>query len=274
MSASEYIWYPFLNRQIVDTCEKCLKCTLYGKNFKLAKTCHTAQTLHSLSRPNQELQLGFTGPILDDKSSKIFLLVAVDRFSKLPSVLITKITGAKKVTKFLAFYIRVHGKPQPIRTNQGSGFKNDLVEHFCPSKGINFILSPVGDNRGGVLVERSIQTIKRKLGTAKLVPNFGNFKETFQQIVEDFRKSNRSVLTKSPFELPFGRMPNTERSQAYHKVVQSDTSAQRLERNLLAPDQIASQDYSRDRANVVPRGSAIPTITLRFQSMFSLQGTG
>ena len=228
--------------------------------------------LPSLSWPNQELQLDFAGPILDDKGSKIFFLVAVDRFSKFPSVLITKTTGAKKVTKFLASFIRNHGIPQPIRTNQG--FKIDLVEHLCPSKGIKLILSPVGDNKGGVLVERSIQTIKRKLGTAKLVPNFGNFKETFQQIVDDFRKSNRSVLTKLPFELHFGRMPNIERSRAYHNVVQSDTSAQRLERNLLAPDQIASQDYSRDRANVVPRGSVIPTITLRFQSMFSLQGTG
>ena len=53
MSASEYIWWPFLIRQIVDTCEKCPKCTLYGTNLKPAKTFHSAQTLPSLSWPNQ-----------------------------------------------------------------------------------------------------------------------------------------------------------------------------------------------------------------------------
>ena len=86
------------------------------------------QSLPSLSWPNQELQLDFAGPILDDKCSKIFLLVAVDRFSKFPSVLISKTTGATKVTIFLASYIRIHGIPHSIRTDHGSGFKNNLVQ--------------------------------------------------------------------------------------------------------------------------------------------------
>ena len=70
----------------------------------------------------------------------------------------------------------------------------------------------------------------------------------------------------------FGRKPNTEWSQAFHNIVNSDTSAQSLERNLLTPDQIASQDYSRDRAKVVPRGSLSPQIFPRFNPMFSLEG--
>ena len=117
-----------------------------------------------------------------------------------------------------------------------------------------------------------IQTIKRKLGAAKLDPNFKNFKETIQQIIEDIRKSNHSVLKKSPFELRFGRKLNTEWSQAFNNVVQPDTSAQGLERNLLIPNQIASQDYSRDRSKVVPRGSTSPTVPPGFKPLFSLDG--
>ena len=210
MSASEYIWWPFLNRQIVDTCENCRKCTLYGKNLKPVKTFHTAQSLPQLTGPNQELQLDFAGPIVDDKGVKIFLLVAIDRFSKFPSVLITKTTGAKKVTKFLESYIRIHGLPHSIRTDQGSGFKNDIVQQFCSSKGIKHILSPVGDHRGSGFVERTIQTIKRKLGTEQLDPIFRNFKEVLHRIIEDIRKNNHSTLKKSPFEMHFGRKPNTE----------------------------------------------------------------
>ena len=107
---------------------------------------------------------------------------------------------------------------------------------------------------------------------AKLDPHFKNLKDTIHQILEDIRKSNHSVLKKSPFELHFGRKPNTVWSQARNKVVQSDTSAQGLERNLLTPDQIASNDYSRDRAKVVPRGSSSPTIPTRFKPLFSLDG--
>ena len=117
-----------------------------------------------------------------------------------------------------------------------------------------------------------IQTIKRKLGIEKLDPNFDNFKEVLHRIVEDIRKSNHSTLKKSPFELHFRRKPNTEWSQAFHNVVNSDTSAQRLERNLLTPESIASQDYSRDRAKVLPRGSASPQIAPLFNPMFALRG--
>ena len=208
MTASEYLWWPFLNRQVVEICEKFREYTLFGMNLKTAKTFNTAKSLPSQSGPNQDLQLDFAGPILDDKGSKIFLLVAVDRFAKFHSVLNSKTTGAKKVTKYFAFYIRIHGIPHSIRTDHGSGFKNNLVQEFCSSRGIKHILSPVGDHRGSGSVECSIQTIKRKLGAAKLDPNFKNFKETIQQIIEGIRKSNNSVLKKSPFELNFGR-PNT-----------------------------------------------------------------
>ena len=96
MSASECIWWPFLNQQIADTCEKCRECTLFGKNLKTTKAFNTAHSLPHLSGPNQELQLDFASPILDEKDNKLFALVAIDRFSKVPSVLITKTTGAKK----------------------------------------------------------------------------------------------------------------------------------------------------------------------------------
>ena len=272
MTASEYLWWPFMNRQIIETCEKCRECTLFGKNLMPAATFNSAKSLPVLSGPNQELQLDFAGPILDEKGSKIFLLVAIDRFSKFPSVLISKTTGAKKVTKFLDSYIRIHGLPRSIRTDHGSGFKNNLVQEFCSNRGIKHILSPVGDHRGSGLVERSIQTIKRKLGVAKLDPNFKNLKDTIHKKLEDIRKSNHSVLKKSPFELHFGRKPNTVWSQARNNVVQSDTSAQGLERNLLTPDQIASNDYSRDRAKIVPRGSSNPSISTRLKPLFSLDG--
>ena len=34
MDASEYIWWPFLNRQIVNVCEKCPECTLFAQGLE------------------------------------------------------------------------------------------------------------------------------------------------------------------------------------------------------------------------------------------------
>ena len=84
------------------------------------------------------------------------------------------------------------------------------------------------------------------------------------------------MLQKSPFELHFGRKPNTEWSQALDDVVQPNTSAQGLERNFLTRTRLPARiraviaDYSSDRAKVVPRGSASPTVASRFKPLFLL----
>ena len=128
----------------------------------------------------------------------------------------------------------------------------------------------MADHRGNGLVERLIQPIKWKLGTEKLDPNFGNQKSTLQQILEDSRKPKFSVLKKSPFELYFGRKPNTEFSQAINNILTHDNLAQGFERNLLTPAHIPSQNYSQDRVKVVPRGSSSTHVTPRFDPMFSV----
>ena len=114
-----------------------------------------------MSASDQELQLDFAGPLIDDKKGKIYILVAIDRFSKYPSVMLTKTTSAKKVVNFLRSYIRNNCIPESIRTDHGS--------EFCKSRGIKHILTAVGDHRSCGLVERSIQAVKRKLGTEILI---------------------------------------------------------------------------------------------------------
>ena len=169
-----------------------------------------------------------------------------------------------EIVKILRLYI-----PESIRTDHGSGFNSDVVIEFCKSRGIKHVLTAVGDHRSCGLVERSIHTIKRKLGTERLDPNFKNLKSTLQQIVDDIRKTNHASLKLSPFELHFWRQPITEFSIARDNVVLSPTSAQGLERNLLTPEQRSSQDYSRDRAKVVPRGAShSPDIHFKLKPLF------
>ena len=80
MSASDYIWWLFMIRQIIDTCEMRRECTLFGPNLKPTKPFKTAHSLPTLSGHNQNFWLDFAGPILDEKDNKSFLLVAIDRF--------------------------------------------------------------------------------------------------------------------------------------------------------------------------------------------------
>ena len=100
--------------------EECRSCTHYGKNVKYI-TKNASKSLPLLTQPGQELQLDYAGP-LQDKKKKIYLLTAIDRYSKFPSVKVTKSTGGKSSVKFLRNYIDTNGIPESIRNDQFSGF--------------------------------------------------------------------------------------------------------------------------------------------------------
>ena len=94
VSASEYIWWPSINRQIIKTCEDCSECFFFGKNLKSTLMSKCSRPTPELLVPNQELQLDFADPLVDEKNKKVLLLVAIDRFSKLTSLFLTKTSSA------------------------------------------------------------------------------------------------------------------------------------------------------------------------------------
>ena len=107
-----------------------------------------------LKEPNEEVQLDFAGPLYPDKKSYTYLLVAIDRFSKFPSAMVTNSTSSKKVIKFLTEYSALHGVPQNISLDQATGFTSAEFENFCNNTGINIIPCPIEDHRANGLVER------------------------------------------------------------------------------------------------------------------------
>ena len=82
-----------MNKDIVNLPEECGECTHYGKNAKYILPKNSSQPLPLLSQPGQEVQLYYAGPLEDCKGKKIYLLTAIDRYSKFPSVKVTKSTG-------------------------------------------------------------------------------------------------------------------------------------------------------------------------------------
>ena len=96
----------------------------------------------------------------------------------------------------------------------------------------------MGDHRGCGLVERSIQTINRRLGASRLSSDFSNVQGTLRNIIEDIRITKNSVTGVSPFELHFGRPPNTELSLAAERLsTRVNLDNQQLERDLLSTEQ-------------------------------------
>ena len=265
VDAAQYIWWPRMHRDIVQLCKDCPQCTKFGKNLKANASFNSSKPLFLLSGPNEELQLDYAGPLLDSFGNSIYILVAIDRYSKYPSAMITRSTGGRKIIKFLKSYIQQHSIPKSIKTDQYSGFKNKLVQQFCLEKNIAQYFCPAGDHRGCGLVERSIQTIKRRLGASRLSSDFSNVQDTLRNIIEDIRVTKNSVTGVSPFELHFGRPPNTELSIAAERLSSGvHLDNQQLERDLLTPEQRREQCDSRPRIKVVRKGQSSPTVSPHF----------
>ena len=85
------------------------------------------------------------------------------------------------------------------------------VKNFCKQHKIKIITAPANDHRAIGLVERSIQTIKRRLGCMKLDSRDNRFtiKEAIKSIVYQLRRCKQKTTNVTPFQAHFERKPNT-----------------------------------------------------------------
>ena len=170
---------------------------------------------------------------------------------------VTKSTSGKCTVKFLRSYIDTHGVPESIRSDQFSGFKAKTLKKFCSELNIEQKFCPVGDHRGCGLVERTIQTIKRRLGVMMLEENNKSIKLCLSIIMRDLRWNKQKTIQVSPFQAHFGRLPKTEFKIVRDRFLNDSEylDKQHLERSALTASQLKRRiDQSRENLKIVRKG--------------------
>ena len=144
--------------------------------------------LPRLSEPNEEIQLDFAGLIVDTKSpnNEHYILAAVDRFSRYPSAIVHTNCDTQTAREFLNQYCTFQGIPRSILCDQAQAFKSRAFEIYCKGKNIKLIFSPTHDHRASGMVERLIQTLKRRIATMNIDPIGDNttIVEKLSEIIE------------------------------------------------------------------------------------------
>ena len=105
-----------MHRQIIEKAEKCDACIQTGKNLKSLQPYKEWQPLPELTKPNEEIQIDFAGPLYPDQKTNTYILVAIDRYSKFPTAMITKSTSTNKIIKFVSEFIATFGTPNKSRS--------------------------------------------------------------------------------------------------------------------------------------------------------------
>ena len=200
-------WRTGLYREIREKAENCPSCRASGKNSTTQLSSTEKNNLEILSEPNQEIQLDFAGPIKSETRGDVYILVAVDRFSKWPTARICKITDSRTVLKFLRKYCPDNGTPRSIRTDNGSCFISNKFEEICNQEKLKRIRCTPNLHTGTGQVERTTRTIK-SLTRGNMADGL-TFEESGNLAIETIRQNPHSKLNMTPFQMHFGRKPRT-----------------------------------------------------------------
>ena len=166
-SLAQNFWWPYIQRDILAKTSECKACTEIGKNLKsVIPHCKWAP-LRKCVEPNDEIQIGFGRPILNEKCFEQYFITSVDRYSNYPKAEIINNASGTNVIKFLNKHIYKQGVPRTIRLNQARCFTGKDFETFCTENNITPIYAPANDHKAIGLVERLIQTIKHQLSCMK-----------------------------------------------------------------------------------------------------------
>ena len=211
LDLSNHVWFPHMHRAIVQMAQNCKHCTEEVKNLKpIIGKKHSFQ-MEPVVEPNEEVQLDFAGPLPDELNKEAYILVAIDKWSKFPTAKVVTNTTADIAIKFMQRYISNNGVPRRIRCDQAQTFRARNFQLFCHTNNIKLLFAPVDDHRAIGVVERMIQTLKRRLAVMRIDKTNIAYKlaSDVAEIIKTLRITPHSVTKISPFEAHMGRTPNT-----------------------------------------------------------------
>ena len=208
--ATRLLW-PFINRDLINKSKTWRPCTEFGKNLKSLIPKTKWSPLKPCVEPNEEIQVDFGGPIIDGQGREEYFLACIDRFSKFPTLKLCNNANATNIENFLTKYIAIHGVPRSLRMDQARCQTGNVMKEFCNKNNIKIVFAPAIDHRSIGLVERLIQTVKRRSGCIKLdtTQRPFNIKQSLRQIAQELRICRKIATNISPFEAHFSRPVNT-----------------------------------------------------------------
>ena len=160
-AGAKIFWWPGMKQDIENKVKDCTACLASGKNLEYQLPKKHYGKLEKLTEPGQEIQIDFTGKLHNKKiNGDVQILIAIDRFSKWPTVKICKSAETKEVIIFLSSNFNLYGIPEKIKSDKGGAFVSKEYREFCKNRNIEIEYCTPRIHTGNGTVERAIQTLK------------------------------------------------------------------------------------------------------------------
>ena len=199
--AESLCYWPFMNKEITDFCNTCTAC----ESFRLPSPKLQAP-LHSISTTRPlEIVFADIAELPITRRGFRYILVVTDHFSKYVNIYPMKDQTAQTIAKHLfEEYVKEHGVPETLHTDQGRQFESRLVQELCSKLGIRKSRSTPYHPQGAGIVERCNRTIKDQL--AKYISDLGGEWDThINQLQLAYNTSTHSTTGLTPYFIMHGR---------------------------------------------------------------------
>ena len=189
--ARSFVWWPGMDSDIQTTVRNCVKC-------QENRATPSKAPLHPWEWPHQpwaRVHIDHAGPFL----GHIFLII-VDAHSKWIDAHIVSSTSAEATIKKLTEIFAIHGVPEQLVSDNGTGFASQEFATYTKQHDIRHtFVSPYHPSSNG-LAERAVQTFKQ--GIKKLE---GPIENRIARFLFRYRITPQTSTNISPSELLMGR---------------------------------------------------------------------
>ena len=165
---------------------------------------------------------------------EVQILIAIDRFSKWPTVNIFKTAKTKQVAHFLSSNFNLYGIPDKNKSDRGGAIVSKEYREFCKNRNIKFEYCTPRVHTGNGAVERAMQTLNNLI-IANLEDGI-SLTESVNRALRVMRFTIHTGLKLTLFELHLARKPRTEITNIVKDVIVKSYLSNWSELSVSAPN--------------------------------------
>ena len=288
-----HFWWPNMKSNIKSYINSCHLCKQF--NIRRHKSHGHLRPITPPEGPFLLVGIDYCGPLKRTPRENQYVLIITDYFTRhVAAIPLPNCTAATTAQALFNEYFCKYGIPAVILSDQGSHFRNQLMENITRLIGFNHIYTTPYHPQSNGLVERFNATFVPQISKLQDTQN-NNWDEYLQAVVFAYNTGIHKTTRYSPYELLYGRaarLPIHTRSQCfsfnrpndyfeqlrktlgiyhqaakYHTVLQQQTTKVSYDHNRVNPQyQIGDKVLIRiqgTRGKLEPKFSPIPRIISR-----------
>ncbi|CAF4100345.1 unnamed protein product [Rotaria sordida] len=198
-------WWPQMKQSITQYIQSCIPCQQY--NINRSKKPGQLYPIPVPEGPFQLIGIDYCGPFKETPSGNLYVLCITDYFTRwVTAVALPDCSAQTTAQALFKEYICRYGVPKSVLSDQGTQFKNQLMEAMAKLIGYNHIFSSVYHPQTNGMVERFNATFVPQIAKLQNREN-NNWDEFLSPVVFAYNTGIHATTSYSPFQLQYGRDP-------------------------------------------------------------------